>query len=158
MSSRKGQAAMEFIMTYGWAILVVLIVIGALVYFGVLSPERFLPERCSFPAELSCIGKPLADFNADTITLSLVNNVGYPITLTQEISTETGSSCLSPMVQTIGGNPPNVSMLNGEQMLLVINCTSFDEGRFKADVTLHYLHTQNGIEYPVTGEVRATAR
>src|SRR3989344_133720 len=117
MSSRKGQAAMEFIMTYGWAILVVLIVIAA-----------------------------------------LVNNVGYPITITQEISTETGSSCLSPMVQTIGGNPPNVSMLNGEQMLLVINCTSFDEGRFKADVTLHYLHTQNGIEYPVTGEVRATAR
>ena len=32
-------------MTYGWAILVVLIAIGVLAYFGVLSPERFLPEN-----------------------------------------------------------------------------------------------------------------
>ncbi|MBW2989810.1 hypothetical protein KY358_05845 [Candidatus Woesearchaeota archaeon] len=43
---RKGQAAMEFLMTYGWAILVVLVAIGALAYFGVLSPEKFLPEKC----------------------------------------------------------------------------------------------------------------
>jgi uncharacterized protein (UPF0333 family) len=38
---RKGQAAMEFLMTYGWAILVVLAAIGALAYFGVLSPDKF---------------------------------------------------------------------------------------------------------------------
>ena len=37
---------MEFLMTYGWAILVVLVAIGALAYFGVLSPEKFLPEKC----------------------------------------------------------------------------------------------------------------
>ncbi|MBW2981024.1 hypothetical protein KY360_06430 [Candidatus Woesearchaeota archaeon] len=43
---KKAQAAMEFLMTYGWAILIVLIAIGALAYFGVLSPERFLPEKC----------------------------------------------------------------------------------------------------------------
>ena len=30
---RKSQAAMEFLMTYGWAILVVLVAIGALAYF-----------------------------------------------------------------------------------------------------------------------------
>ncbi len=34
-------------MTYGWAILVVLITIGALAYFGVLNPERFIPDMCS---------------------------------------------------------------------------------------------------------------
>ena len=47
MFRKKGQAAMEFLMTYGWAILVVLVAIGALAYFGVLSPDRFLPERCT---------------------------------------------------------------------------------------------------------------
>ena len=46
MKVKKGQAALEFLMTYGWAILVVLIVIGALAYFGVLDPKRFLPEKC----------------------------------------------------------------------------------------------------------------
>ncbi|MBI3036442.1 hypothetical protein HYY73_01620 [Candidatus Woesearchaeota archaeon] len=47
LKSMKGQAAMEFLMTYGWAILVVLVVIGALSYFGVLSPSTLLPEKCN---------------------------------------------------------------------------------------------------------------
>ena len=49
----KAQAAMEFIMTYGWAILVVLVAIGeqwnlagALAYFGVLNVDNFAP-MCS---------------------------------------------------------------------------------------------------------------
>ena len=36
---KKGQAAMEFLMTYGWAILVVLIALGALFYLGVFNPK-----------------------------------------------------------------------------------------------------------------------
>lgn len=52
--SKKGQAAMEFLMTYGWAILVVLVAIGALAYFGVLSPEKFLPETCIIGPGFSC--------------------------------------------------------------------------------------------------------
>jgi len=39
---KKGQAAMEFLMTYGWAFIVVMTVIGALVYFGVLSPNNII--------------------------------------------------------------------------------------------------------------------
>jgi len=43
--NKKGQAAMEFLMTYGWAILVVLLCIGALAYFGVLDPRKYIPEE-----------------------------------------------------------------------------------------------------------------
>jgi len=39
MFMKKGQAAMEFLMTYGWTVLVVLAAIGVLAYFGVLSPD-----------------------------------------------------------------------------------------------------------------------
>jgi hypothetical protein len=41
----KSQAAMEFLMTYGWALLVVLIVIAALVFFGLLNPDRYTPDK-----------------------------------------------------------------------------------------------------------------
>ena len=34
---RKGQAAMEYLMTYGWAILIIIVVIGALWKMGVFS-------------------------------------------------------------------------------------------------------------------------
>ena len=49
---RRGQAALEFLTTYGWAFLVILVMIGALAYFGVLDPERFVqghPHPPSLP-------------------------------------------------------------------------------------------------------------
>ncbi|MFH1649482.1 MAG: hypothetical protein ABIA93_02960 [Candidatus Woesearchaeota archaeon] len=51
---KKAQAALEFIATYGWIILGVLVVVGALAYFGYLNPERMLPERCEFTDQLVC--------------------------------------------------------------------------------------------------------
>lgn len=47
MINKQGQAAMEFLMTYGWAILAAIIVIGVLASFGIFnqplyhSPESF---------------------------------------------------------------------------------------------------------------------
>src|SRR3989344_976291 len=52
---KRGQAAMEFLMTYGWAILAVLISIASLAYFGVLNPSRFLPESCILFPGVACI-------------------------------------------------------------------------------------------------------
>ena len=36
---KKGQSAMEFLMTYGWAILIVLVVLSSLYFLGVFSPK-----------------------------------------------------------------------------------------------------------------------
>ena len=74
--SKKSQAAMEFLMTYGWAILVVLAAIAALAYFGVLSPEKFLPAKCTLQAGIACL-----DHKATSSTVSVViqNSLGYDI-------------------------------------------------------------------------------
>jgi len=48
MESKKSQQALEFLMTYGWTILVVLIAIGALAYlayFGVFGTENWKTQR-----------------------------------------------------------------------------------------------------------------
>ena len=73
IKANRGQAAMEFLMTYGWAILVVLVVIGALSYFGVLSPATLLPEKCTFPVSVSCTDHSVS---TNTITLRLQNGAG----------------------------------------------------------------------------------
>jgi len=36
---KKAQAAMEFLLTYGWAILIVLVVVASLFFLGVLNPK-----------------------------------------------------------------------------------------------------------------------
>ena len=90
---KKSQAALEFIMTYGWAILVVLVAIGALAYFGVLSPDKFLPAKCTMQAGLACI-----DHKATASSLKIIakNSLGYDITVTdikaQQCTAQTGLS------------------------------------------------------------------
>ncbi|MBD3313845.1 hypothetical protein GF345_05365, partial [Candidatus Woesearchaeota archaeon] len=83
---KKAQAAMEFLMTYGWAILVVLVVIGALAYFGVLSPQRLLPDKCLFgPGIGTCSDFAIEDLSSNTddqqIVLDVTNGFGETITM-----------------------------------------------------------------------------
>ena len=72
---KKAQAAMEFLMTYGWAILVVLVVIGALAYFGILNPQTLLPERCELQQGLYCKDHRISA-TGDSFTLNLENGMG----------------------------------------------------------------------------------
>ncbi|MEM4260225.1 MAG: hypothetical protein QXG00_03240 [Candidatus Woesearchaeota archaeon] len=58
---KRGQAALEFLTTYGWAFLVILVMIGALVYFGVLRPENFQNERCVAGSPLFCNQQKFVD-------------------------------------------------------------------------------------------------
>jgi hypothetical protein len=52
MFNKKGQSAMEYLMTYGWAILVVLIALGALFALGVFNPET--ANTCSGGGPIVC--------------------------------------------------------------------------------------------------------
>lgn len=54
MKNKKGQVAMEFLLTYGWSFIMILMMIGALVYFGVfdnlLNKEKpqFCPDNTDY--------------------------------------------------------------------------------------------------------------
>ena len=76
--NKRGQAALEFLTSYGWAILVVLVMIGALSSFGILTPGTFLPERCNIDPSFQCI-----EYNAkkeeSEINLILRNQLGLTI-------------------------------------------------------------------------------
>ena len=50
----KSQASLEFLTTYAWAFLAIMIALGALYYFGVLDFAKFLPQECSFPSQFEC--------------------------------------------------------------------------------------------------------
>jgi len=93
---KKAQAAMEFLMTYGWAILVVLAAIGALAYFGVLSPDRFMPSKCMVSGGFSCIEYKLdaADPAAHIVRFYLQNNLGADADYVNvTLADNTGAAC-----------------------------------------------------------------
>jgi hypothetical protein len=93
MFKKRGQAAMEFLMTYGWAILVLLGAIIALSNFGVLNPDNFRPNKCIFTgsARIFC-----EDYNVEytyflgfihrnIISLVLVNTDLYDYTFNGDV-------------------------------------------------------------------------
>ena len=75
---RKGQVALEFLMTYGWAFLIILVVIGAFIYFDVLNPSRLVGESCTFPAGINCVDQ-IARNGAEDIEIILRNGFGNSI-------------------------------------------------------------------------------
>ena len=96
----KAQAALEFLTTYGWAFLIILVMIGTLAYFGILNPSRILPNRCTFSSEFSCSDHLL---KANEVRVKLKNNLGEPIELTSvSLSKDDGTaiSCTAPSLGT----------------------------------------------------------
>lgn len=54
MKSNKGQAAIEFLTTYGWSFVILAAVLGLMGYFGVTSMGDRLPSQCAFDEAFSC--------------------------------------------------------------------------------------------------------
>ena len=92
----KSQAAFEFLTTYAWAFLAIMLTIGALYYFGVFDFSKFLPEECLFPSQFECLDFSFID---NELKLKLVNNIGEPIDIKSFTITNDASnplSCLLP--------------------------------------------------------------
>ena len=150
---KRGQAAMEFLMTYGWAILVVLIVIGALAYFGVLNPQQFLPQKCQFSTGLVCVDKQLT--NDGVFKLRISNGLGNAIDITGISITDTQgfASCDS----SADSAWTNTILLSGEEKNIVCNMPAtpapdLKSGqRIKANMVLSYDDKQTGYQHDVPG-------
>ena len=148
--NRKAQAAMEFLMTYGWAILVVLAAIGALAYFGVLSPDKILPERCTGPAGLDCLEK--ASMATTSTSFVLKNNLGFDISTTAiGNGADTTARDCEPNSTTIsieGGTATaigNQTINNGQKFVVSVTCTTpMSSGRNSQDYVLSYT-TENSL-------------
>lgn len=75
----KSQAALEFLTTYVWAFLIIMITLGALYYFGIFDFGKYLPQKCVFPSQLKCLDFSLKPSEA---RIKLVNNLGEDIRVT----------------------------------------------------------------------------
>jgi hypothetical protein len=83
---RKGQAAMEFLMTYGWAILIVIAVIAALFAMGVFKLPTGGIAPCS-PCFAPATGIAYKDHNRDNLVI--INGRGNDIIITKVFIEET---------------------------------------------------------------------
>lgn len=139
----KGQAAMEFLMTYGWAILVVLVAIGALAYFGVLSPDNFLPKKCTVSPGLAC-----TDHKATSTQLQVVlrNGMGDDLTSVGVYIPECGGATAATPA---GDN----TLTNGEQDTYTLACSpAITTSKFTGTLNVTYT-SSSGITHSDLGSI-----
>ena len=144
--SRRSQAALEFVMTYGWAILVVLVAIGALAYFGVLSPANFLPNRCTLSAGISCddhlVQGGAGPGGVGVVTARLTNSLGRDL---DTVVVKAGSC---------GNSGAGVVMANGASTTFTINCAASLLGsKYSGQLNVSYTVTDTSISHNNVGQL-----
>ena len=150
---KKAQAAMEFLMTYGWAILVVLVAVGALAYFGVLNPGKFLPSSCTIGPGLACGEFKVTTGTANNTQIYVRNGLGKNI---QAISMSLTPADTSVTCINATGYSQPTSINDGAQALFVFDCSlgSASVGdRFKATITFTYTASGETMAHTMTGDI-----
>ena len=157
--NNKSQAALEFLTTYGWAFLVILIMIGALAYFGILNPSRLLPDRCSFGSEFECLDFQISDTDS-SIRVRLKNNVGDAITIqTMTVTTEavTSLSCTgAPTITGVWGVGEIRDFAFTSCDVAAVGFVAGEKG--KVSIAVNYYAVRSGASYAhvVNGEIFST--
>jgi len=89
-TKRKGQAALEYLVTYGWALAVIVVAVGVLSYFGFLNPSRYIPDSCEFGEQLKCVDQYIEANNQGgdgQIVIRFRNNFEDAINITNAYQT-----------------------------------------------------------------------
>ncbi|MBW2976518.1 hypothetical protein KY347_03675 [Candidatus Woesearchaeota archaeon] len=99
---KRSQVALEFLTTYAWAFLAILVIMGALYYFGVFDFSKFLPQKCIFPSQFECLDFSFTYDEATSqgqVKFKLVNNLGEDIRIDDVSVTNDAAiplTCTSP--------------------------------------------------------------
>ncbi|MFW5872277.1 MAG: hypothetical protein ACOCUT_04145 [bacterium] len=164
---KKGQAALEFLITYGWAIVIIVGIIASLFFMGVQNPDRYISSRCLFEDSFVC-----ADFgfepNNNRVVLELENIIGAPIELIEidtvvdgdslcDFSRSRVGSDFSAITSNVGG----FAVAAGETFFLNLTCSPAqsleDELSVALDVDIEYQIQREGY-FPKTASGRVVGR
>ncbi len=155
MHMKKAQAAMEYLMTYGWAIIIVIIVAAALYAMGL-----FNPGTQAIATGFNNIGKPvpggwqmLSDGN---FVVLLANNAPYGVNVTSITVDAGATSCTGVQLngQTVGGAGISIGM--GGSFNVTGDCgTPIAGSSYTLDVSMAGVN-DNSLDFRENGKVTGT--
>ncbi|HLP79608.1 MAG TPA: hypothetical protein VK158_03165 [Acidobacteriota bacterium] len=136
-NNRKGQAAVEFLMTYGWAFSIILLTLGVLVYSGVFDLDSFVNEKCEFYSGIICVD---ARANQTGVILSIQN--GLPIDLTNvQVTIDKCANALGP-----------ATLAPGDLGNYTATCT-LPNAVFRSGIQLNYTNPDSLLNHTKVGVV-----
>ncbi len=139
MRDKKAQAAMEFLMTYGWAILAAIIAIGVL-YIIIGNPANLVGDRFSISDPFIALGKAAS---TTEVTIEVKNGAGEAVTISNVNIAATGCSDYTT------STPVAVDAAQ----VINVPCTSTAGSRVKGAVTITYTSAGSSVAQRASGTV-----
>ncbi len=133
----KAQSAVEYLMTYGWSILIIAIIIASLIELGVFNSANSTPNSCIGTTGYSCSGVIL--YSSGTLIVNFGQVGTEPITIT-------GTACTKNSTLTGLSNIGDVVIQSEQQEQLVFRCplsSTAVGSKFAGHLWIEY-NTQSG--------------
>lgn len=139
----KGQAALEFMMTYGWAMLLLTALVAGLVYV-MPHPKTLAANKCLFGSGIPCLGSQLS---ANNLTIVLRNGMGQSIyNISANVTMPIEMAC----------DVSSMTIRAEERLVITCNNTVMgltDDARIR--VALSYKKVKEGYDQIIIGELYA---
>ncbi len=150
----KGQTAVEYLMTYGWAILIILIVAGVLAYYGIFAPAGFLGPTARGFGQIQVLNPWSLSATTGTITISVGNRVGGTVTFTA-VNYTTDSGTIENL-DTISGNTTLTSGSNGVITATGTGAIATKKAGDTYTATVIIVYTYGGSTFSSSGTLSGT--
>jgi len=152
MVFKKGQAALDFLMTYGWAIALVVIVAAALFALGVFDVSNFIGTKAAGFSGIAVKGWNVD--TAGTLTVKLSNQVGQRVNITgvsATIGTTTVAVNGTPVTLSTGADTSTLSTA-----VAAYGAQTSGAG-YTAKMTINYTDLNSGFASSTTGTLTGKA-
>jgi len=143
--NKKGQGALEFLTTYGWAFLVVLVLVGAMSQLGIF--DRFGGSRCVSSQGFLCAGSEVNDAN---------QKFKFKNTLGEDVAIANATATIKSTGEVIDCDVPSSAVGDGASFEVSCQGTGLTSGkRENLDVQFNYYPAASTAAYakPVYADV-----
>ncbi len=147
----RSQSAVEYLVTYSWAILILAVAVGVLFYLGVFNPTSLTNTQCIFPAGISCRETSLAPNGI--LTINFEQATESPVNVTAigcATSLNSTAQLLVPQVYLPIGGAENINVqcyLNNAPFTGKIGST------YQGYIIVNYTDTINNFNHQVVGTI-----
>ncbi len=150
MNDMKGQAALDFLMTYGWAIVLVVLVAGALFALGVFNTGSFVGSKASGFTQVAV--KAWKVTSAGAITMKVQNQVGAPISIRYINATYTNSTVSYTTATSLANGDTSNTLTIG-----TLGTAPSSGASYTLTVKIGYTDTEQSFDYVDAGTLTGTA-
>ncbi len=153
MGARKAQSAMEYMLTYGWMILIVAIALAALYLMGVFNSGALVGDTCTMPIGFTCSGTTLT--SSGSLSLSIEQGTSSRINVTA-IGCNTNVTTANMQQESPQVSIPVGSSYTFNSVRCYAGSSAFSGAigtAYRGYLIMNYTDIASGLSHTITGSV-----